>query len=273
MKGPYSRPGGDADDPPPQAPGQDRSSESGSPPPHAPGHEGSSGTGSAHHTRRSVLLTRPRVLLVVAILLLIGAIGLLLWAARPRLSETEVRDVIYSTIQRESPASFLITGALEVTATTRVENTRTLLPGVVGLDLGTTSATVRVPGRVSYGFDVRAFTADMIRVFPGDTIEVTVPEPTVYSVEPNLEQMEVETQRGWLRLSQTTTDQVRGRAIQLVQQTMRVQGEAHLLGSSQPRINTADALYEMLRPALVAAGIEDPVIRFRIGRLQLQRRD
>jgi hypothetical protein len=223
--------------------------------------------------RPSVPLVHIGVIIAVVALLLIGTVGLWLWSSRPRLSQTEIRDVIYSTIQRESPASFLITGALEVTATTRVENTRTLFPGVVGIDLGTTSATVRVPGRVSYGFDVRQLTPAMIRVLDGDTIEVTVPEPVLYSIEPNLEQMEVETQRGWLRISQRTTEQVRGRAIQLVQQTMRAQGEAHLQGSSQPRINTADALYEMLRPVLIAAGLEDPYVRFRIGRLEIQRRD
>lgn len=227
----------------------------------------------AKKTRRTVPLVHIRVIVAMGVLLLIGTVGLYLWSSRPRLSHTDIRDTVYSTIQRESPASFLITGALEVTATTRVANTRTLFPGIVGIDLGTTSATVRVPGRVSYGFDVRELTPAMIRVLEDDTIEVTVPEPVIYSVEPNLEQMEVETQRGWLRLSQRTTDEVRGRAIQLVQQSLRAQGEAHLRGSSQPRINTADALYEMLRPVLIAAGMENPSIRFRIGNLQLQRRD
>lgn len=222
--------------------------------------------------RFSAPLVHTGVIIAAGLLLLIGAAGLWLWSSRPRLSEVDIRDVVYSTIQRESPESFLITGALEVTATTRVENTRTLLPGVVGFDLGTTSATVRVPGRVSYGFDVRDLTPAMIRVIGGDTVEVTVPQPVLYSVEANLEQMEVETQRGWLRLSQRTVDQVRGRAIQLVQQTMRAQGHAHLQGSAQPRINTAEALYDMLRPVLIAAGMDDPQIRFMIGDLQLQRR-
>lgn len=223
-------------------------------------------------SRRSVPLIHIGVILATGVLLLVGTIGLYLWSARPRVSETEVRDMVFSTIQRETPESFLVTGSLEVTATTRVENTRTLLPGIVGIDLGTTSATVRVPGRVSYGFDVRQLTPAMIRLLPGDTIEVLVPDPVIYSVEPNLEQMEVETRRGWLRISRETTEQVRGRAIQLVQQTMRAQGNAHLGGSSQPRINTADALYDMLRPVLIAAGMENPHIRFRIGDLQLQRR-
>ena len=97
-----------------------------------------------------------------------------------------------------------------------------------------------------------------------------MPEPVVYGEEPNLAQMEVETERGWSRLSSRTTEQVRGRAIELVQATMRRQGEIHLRGSSQPRINTADALYQMLRPALVAAGVENPQMRFRIGRVLVE---
>lgn len=227
---------------------------------------------SPHGSRSSAPLVHIAVIIATGVLLLVGTFGLYLWSQRPQVTRVDVRDVVYSTIQRETPEAFLITGALEVTATTRVENTRTLLPGVLGIDLGTTSATVRVPGRISYGFDARQLTPEMINVM-GDTIEVVVPEPVLYSVEPNLEQMEVETRRGWLRLSRSTVDQVRGRAIELVQQTMRAQGAAHLEGSVQPRINTADALYQMLRPVLIAAGIEDPLIRFRIGDLQLQRRE
>lgn len=216
--------------------------------------------------RRSVPLTRTSVIAAVVALLLIGAAALMLWNARPRLSETEIRDVVYSTIQREAPASFLVTGYIDVTTVTRVENSRTLLPGIIGLGLGTTTATVRVPGRISYGFDVRTIEPSMIRVIGGDTIEVDVPAPSLYSVEPDLAQLEIETQRGWARLSEGTMNQVRGRAIELVQQTMRTQGNRHLNSSQQPRINTANALYEMLRPVLIAAGIEDPQIRFRVGR-------
>lgn len=216
--------------------------------------------------RRSVSLTRTSVIAAVVVILLLGAVGLALWNARPRLSETEIRDVVYSTIQREAPASFLVTGYIEVTTVTRVANTRTLLPGIIGLDMGTTTATVRVPGRISYGFDVRGIEPSMIRVAAGDTIEVDVPAPSLYSVEPNLAQMEIETRRGWARLSEGTMDDVRGRAIELVQQTMREQGNRHLSGSQQPSLNTANALHDMLRPVLVAAGIEDPHIRFRVGR-------
>jgi hypothetical protein len=200
-------------------------------------------------------------------LVLIGAVGLLLWSKRPRFAPETIRDVVHSTIQRETPASFLVTGTIDVLTQTRVENSRTLLPGIVDIDLGSTTATVRVPGRISYGFDVRELTADMIHVFEDGTIEVEVPDPVIYALEPNLEQLEVESRRGWLRLSQRTAEQVRGRALELVQSTMRAQGERHLRDASQPRINTADALYHMLRPALEAAGMDDPQIRFRVSRV------
>jgi hypothetical protein len=151
-----------------------------------------------------------------------------------------------------------------------VANTRTFLPGIIGLDLGTTSANVRVPGRVSYGFDVGSLKPEMIRVLDDGVIEVDVPEPVVYSVEPNLAQMEIETQRGWARLSASTTDQVRDRAMSLVQGSLEEQGRRHIQSSTQPRVNTADALDAMLRPVLVAAGIENPELRFRVGRITIE---
>jgi hypothetical protein len=237
-------------------------------PPHGPGtpsHEPPHGPASGP-LRRDIPVFRIGAIVAMLLALMIGAAGLYLWSQRPRLSEQQVRDVVYSTIQREAAQSFLITGYIEVTAVTRVANTRTLLPGIVGFDLGTTSATVRMPGRVSYGFDVRTLQPDMIRVLDGNVIEVDVPDPVVYGVEPNLEQMETETRRGWARLSAETAEQVRSRAIELVQGTMSAQAEQHLRSSTQPRINTADALYDMLRPVLIAAGIDDPQIRFRIGR-------
>ncbi|HSJ08301.1 MAG TPA: DUF4230 domain-containing protein [Longimicrobiales bacterium] len=215
--------------------------------------------------RFSVPFVRNSVIAAVLALFVLGAAGLWLWSKRPRLSEEEVRTVVYSTIQREAPASFLVTGTLDITVTTRVENTRTLLPGILGLDLGTTTSTVRVPGRVSYGFDVRALRPEMIRLLDDGVVEVHIPDVTVYSVEPGLEQMEVETRRGWARISEGTTTQVRERAMQLIMPTMRTQGTEHLRSSTQPRINTAHALDAMLRSALEAAGLKDPEIRFRAG--------
>lgn len=220
--------------------------------------------------RRSVPLTRNAVIAAVLVLLVVGGAGLWLWSKRPRFTEDEVRDVVYSTIQREAPASFLVTGVLHVTVTTKVENTRTLLPGIVGINLGTNTTTIRVPGRISYGFDIRTLRPEMIRVLESGVIEVELPPASVYAVEPVLERMEMETQRGWARLSEGSAAQVRERALELIQPTMRTQGEEHLRSSTQPRVNTAHALYAMLRTGLQAAGIEDPEIRFRAGAVTIE---
>jgi hypothetical protein len=220
--------------------------------------------------RRGLRVPRGTVAGTLLLLLIVAAVGLTLWSRRPRLTSEEIRETIFSTIQREAAAAFLVTGYIEVTAVSRVANTRTFLPGIIGLDLGTTSANVRVPGRISYGFDVGDLTPDMIRVFDDGVIEVDVPQPVIYSVEPNLSQMEIETQRGWARLGTATGDDVRDRAVALVQDALRRQGQAHLQSSSQPGINTADALALMLRPALIAAGLPDPDLRFRMGRITIE---
>ena len=62
--------------------------------------------------RFSAPLVHISVIIAAGVLLLIGAVGLYLWSSRPRVSEVDIRDIVYSTIQREMPESFLITGAL-----------------------------------------------------------------------------------------------------------------------------------------------------------------
>lgn len=208
----------------------------------------------------------PAPLLALAVLLLLALAALaVLRSIRITLSQEELGDLAHATLQQEVPAAFLVTGELIVTATTRVNNTRTLLPGLLDFDLGTTSAAVRVPGRVIYGIEAAALSRDRIDVQEDGTIVITVPEPRVYAVEPNLSQLEVETRRGWARLSRETEQQVRERAIELVERTLRAQGVRHLETSTQPRLNTAQAIAALLRPAMEAAGIQDARFRFVIG--------
>lgn len=214
-------------------------------------------------TNESIPRARSRGCLLAAgaVLLLLAIVAVVLWRARPRLSEEEAREVVIGTLQRETRQSFVVTGALDITVTTRVRNTRRLLPGILDVNVGSVESTVRVPGRVSYGFALAELPAQAIHVI-GDTIEVHVPTPRVYAVEPELSQMEMETETGWLRLREDAREEVQQRALGLVQGTLRAQAERHLRDSQQPRINTAAALDDMLRPAFRAAGVRDPVFRF-----------
>lgn len=205
------------------------------------------------------------VAFVLGLLALVG-IGAALWldSVRPRLDEEQVRAAVWATLERESPAAFLVTGRLELTATTRVSNSKVLLPGLIGLDLGTTQATVRVPGTVSYGFEVDSLKPEMVRFLEDGAIEVSLPPLAVYSVEADLSRLEVETQRGWARAG-SQEEEVERRALTIVEGAMRRQALSHLRSSYQPRINTARALERLLEPTLLGLGMADPEFRFRLG--------
>ena len=208
----------------------------------------------------------------IVVALLVGVLGLgvtTVWeglrALVPRITEEDVRVAVTTTVEREAPASFLVTGTLDATATARVANRQTFLPGLLDLDLGTSEATVRVPGRIAYGFDVRTLTPDRIRLLDDGTVEVTLPALTVFSVEPDLGRMDVQTRRGWAR-SAESADALEGEALRRVSGALRQQGQSVLASDAlTARQNTATALAAMLRLALVAAGIDEPRFRFRLS--------
>lgn len=213
-------------------------------------------------------------ILAILVAALVGAaLFMVLRIEPPRITEEQVRGALYTSIQREAPEAFLITGRLDLTATTEVENSKVLLPGIVGLDLGTTRTRVRVPGKVSYGFEADSLRPEMIRMLEDGTVEVFLPALGVYSVEPDLSALEVETQRGWARLG-STEQAVERRALAIVEGAMRRQAIAHLRTSYQSRINAARALERILTPALMGLGMEDPRFRFRLSDdIVVERRD
>lgn len=210
-------------------------------------------------------LRRLGVRLLGMLLLVAVGVAIALWWARPQLTEEEVRRVIVTTVQDESPAAFFVTGTLDITATSTVSNTRVLFPELLRLDLGTTKAVVRLPGRVSYGFDVSHLRPDDIRLQDDGVVEVQVPPLEVHAVEPDLSAMEVETSVGWARLHARSGQDVEQRAMTYAQQALRKQGEQHLEANAQPRINTARALHQLLVPVLETAGWSDPHFRFHLS--------
>ena len=204
--------------------------------------------------------------LIATLLLLVIGLAVAVWVLRPSLSEETVRQVVVSTIQREAPASFYITGYLDLTTAVTVKSEKRLFPDALGgLDLGTTQATVRMPGRVSYGFDVGGLRPEAIRVRPDGVVEVVVPELSVYAVEPDLEAMEVETSVGWARMQGSSGRRVEQLAIRRVREAMREQALDHVARAGEPRLNTATALEQLLAPVLQAAGLENPRFRFQVG--------
>ncbi len=208
--------------------------------------------------RRAAWTAAAAVVLVVTIALLARR------ALVPTFTEEQVRASVLTTIQREAQASFLVTGTLDIVATTTVANTREILPQILDLSLGTSKATVQVPGRAFYGFDVRSLKPAHIRVVGDTLIEIDVPQPRVYSVEPNLSEMRVWTERGWAR-SGASTQRAERRALTLINGALMRQADAHVQTSMQPQVNTAQALKHMVTPALHSLGLTSPIFRFRIG--------
>ncbi len=212
---------------------------------------------------------------VIVGLLLVGA--LLLWGRGP--SDATVRRTVLTTIQDEAPASFLVTGTLDMTVTVRVDSAQYLTPSwltyllqqtqpsALSLLQGGAETRVRVPGTVSYGFDVRTLDSSMIAVEENGRVGVTLPSLSVHSVEPDLAQLEVRSRAsGWMRvLPSDMPEAVRTQALGAVKAAFREQAERRLDSATQPRVNTARALEAMLRPALHAAGVEAPRFRIRVG--------
>lgn len=214
----------------------------------------------------STLSRMQRASLFVLVGALIGVLGILGWKlSRSGMSEEELRTVVLTTLQREAPASFLVTGTLDITSTIQTRSTKIFLPYLLNLDLGTTEVTLRVPGRVAYGFDVRKLEPSHIRMPEEGVVEVDLPGLSVFSVEPNLEEMEMRTEVGWARTHRRSGQRQEQRALAAVEEAFRAQAAEHIAGSQQPRINTAEALKAMLAPAFEAAGLDDPVFRFVFG--------
>lgn len=206
----------------------------------------------------------PLALLLVVIFVL--GVVVSQWLRLPRLTEEDVRQTILTTITRESPASFLVTGTLDLTASVTMASEKTLLPGLLNLDLGTTTATVRAPGRATYGFDVRGLRAEHIRLEGDSLVVVTLPALDVLSVEPDLSRLDVQTHAGWARLESSSGRRMEQAALGQLNNAMRRQAAMHLSGEAvQPRVNTARAMEAMLRPAFTALGHENLRFRFQIA--------
>jgi hypothetical protein len=204
-------------------------------------------------------------------------IAVVLWSQGP--SDATVRRTVVTTIQDEAPASFLVTGTLDVSVTVRVDSSQFLTPSwltyllektqpsALPLIRGGAKTRVRVPGTVSYGFDVRTLTPSMITVRKKGLVAVALPDLVVHSVEPDLAKLEVGTQTaGWMRvLPSDLPEAVRTQALGAVKEAFRAQAERRLDTATQPRVNTARALEAMLRPPLKAAGVDTPRFRIRVG--------
>ncbi len=212
-------------------------------------------------------------LVTAAALLALGAVAAL-WFMRgeaslfPRFTEADVQRAVVTTLQRESPAAFLVTGRLDITADITEANTKYLLPEYFDktISLGTTMSMVRLPGVATYGVDLAGLSIDAVEWTPEDSVVViTIAGVTVHAVEPHLDEMMVRTEVGWARMSARSGRTVERQAIAAAQEALREEANAHLARSPQPVLNTEVALQTLLTPVLQAVGITTPRVRVRIA--------
>lgn len=212
---------------------------------------------------------------VLAGVLLVAAV--VFWRQGP--SNATVQRTVVTTIQEEAPASFLVTGTLDMSVTVQVDSAQFLTPswltvvldyaqpGALALLRGGAETRIRVPGTVSYGFDVRSLTPSMVGVKNERQVSVELPSLSVHSVDPKLRRLQVRSQTsGWMRvLPSDTPDSVRTEALAAVEEAFRNQAERRIGSATQPRVNTARAIKAMLRPVLKATGVSSPQFRIRVG--------
>lgn len=210
---------------------------------------------------------------------LLLAVSALLWWQTRGPSQNRIRKTVITTIEGESPASFLVTGTLQLNVRVRVDSSQYLTPawltyllegaqpGTSMLMRGGAATEVEVPGTVSYGFDVRKLTPSMVTLVEDRLVEVDLPRLSVQTVAPDLTKLSVKSETtGWMQiLPSDAPDSLRTRALEAAEAALRSQARRRIRSATQPRVNTARALEEMLRPALIAAGISEPRFRIRVG--------
>lgn len=206
-------------------------------------------------------------IVVLAAVCIVAAGVAIVLGSTDLLSEEDVQATVLTTLQREAPEEFLVTGRL--TSSLSGSSARRWRLRVLNLETGRAEVRVSVPATMTYGVPLAALNADDIRFREGGVVEVVLPPLEVFSVEPILEEADVDIEvRGGARLAPSLTERTLEQTLRRVRPALRQQAEAHLESSSQPRVNTARALRQMLATPLEAAGVDVGQVRFRfvVGR-------
>ncbi|MEM0961430.1 MAG: DUF4230 domain-containing protein [Bacteroidota bacterium] len=178
------------------------------------------------------------------------------------LSEEEIRSSIQVRIETEAVEGFVVTGRLASTLSNSTARRWRLR--LLNIETGRSEVSVRVPATMTYGFSLDDFEADDIRFQDDGIVEVILPRLSVFSVEPELEDAEIDIDlSGQARLTPSQTERTVEQTLRRVRPALREQAEAHLRQSDQPRINSARALRRVLSAPLEAAGVDLDDVRFR----------
>ncbi|WP_412062220.1 DUF4230 domain-containing protein [Rubrivirga sp. IMCC45206] len=178
------------------------------------------------------------------------------------ISEDEIRSTVRTTIAAEAAEGFVVTGRLS--STLSGSSARRWRIRLLDIETGRAEVAVRVPATMTYGFSLDDFGPDDIRFRQDGVVEVVLPPLSVFSVEPELEDAEVDIDlSGQARLTPSLTARTVEQTLRRVRPALREQAEAHLQASDQPAVNSARALRRVLAAPLEAAGVDLADVRFR----------
>jgi hypothetical protein len=198
--------------------------------------------------------------IILAVLLIVGGIFIGMSMKMPSLTSHQLQQLAFTTITQEADTTFFVTGYYDLDVTTRVKDNKTLW----GISLGTNEVNLRVPGRVSYGFNIGQLKQDDVQILKGDTVVVRIPKVGIFSVEPYLNKMDMQTQVGWARLYAYSGQALEHEAVKRLPSEMRNVAENRLQTTKQPYQNTEKSLRRLLTPIFQAVGIAKPVIVVRL---------
>ena len=201
-------------------------------------------------------------LVVAAVLAVVLALAVAAVRGGGVLTEDEIRTAVRTGIEAEAAEGFVVTGRLA--STLSGSSARRWRIRVLNVETGRSEVSVRVPATMTYGFSLDAFDAEAIRFREDGVVEVVLPPLEVFSVEPELEDAEVDIDvTGQARLTPSLTERTVEQTLRRVRPALRQQAEAHLDQSSQPRVNSARALRRVLAAPMEAAGVDLDDVRFR----------
>ena len=212
----------------------------------------------ARHVMGLMLAVGIAICALVAVL--VGAFVLL--TPGGGVSEEEVESAMLSTLQSEAAEDFLVTGRLS--SSLSGSSARRWRVRLLDIETGRAEVGVRVPATMTYGFSLSDLAPGDLDFQEGGVVEVRLPRLSVFSVEPELEEADIDIDlSGQARLTPSLTERTLEQTLRRVRPALREQAEAHLESSDQPALNTARTLSRMLATPLEAAGVDVASVRFR----------
>jgi hypothetical protein len=197
-----------------------------------------------------------------AVVLVAAVVGAFVLGQADVVTEEDVDSAVLTALQGEAAEGFVVTGRLTSSLSGRSARRQRLR--VLNIETGRASVRVEVPAEMTYGFSLDRFSADDVRFREGGLVEVVLPPLEVFSVEPILEEADVNIETtGGARLSPDLTEQTLEQTLRRVRPALRTQAETYVRDADQPRVNTARALRRVLAAPLEAAGVDLGAVRFR----------